>query len=99
MKFLLPAGTICTKIEIIFVYSTKNQVLSKIFLIVIDRQPVPLYNLYSKLGLVNSFFCDIKGGYTMKMKKLIAGALAMAMALSLVACGGGDKPTDRKSVV
>ena len=29
----------------------------------------------------------------MKMKKLIAGALAMAMALSLVACGGGDKPT------
>ena len=59
----------------------------------IDRQPVPLYNLYSKLGLVNSFFCDIKGGYTMKMKKLIAGALAMAMALSLVACGGGDKPT------
>ncbi len=29
----------------------------------------------------------------MKMKKLIAGALAMAMALSLVACGGGDKPS------
>ena len=29
----------------------------------------------------------------MKMKKLIAGALAMAMALSLVACCGGDKPT------
>jgi hypothetical protein len=92
-KFLPFTGAICTKIEIVFVYSTKNPVLSKIFLIVIDRQLVPLYNLYSKPGLANSFFCDIKGGYTMKMKKLIAGALAMAMALSLVACGGGDKPT------
>ena len=28
----------------------------------------------------------------MKMKKLIAAALAMAMALSLAACGGGQKP-------
>ena len=28
----------------------------------------------------------------MKMKKLVAAALAMAMALSLAACGGGQKP-------
>lgn len=55
------------------------------FSIMIDIPPASLYNLYSKLGLANSLFCDIKGGYTMKMKKLIAGALAMAMALSLVA--------------
>ena len=28
----------------------------------------------------------------MKLKKLLSAALATAMALSLVACGGGDKP-------
>ena len=59
--------------------------------------------VYSELRLLN---IEKKEEKVMKMKKVMSLVLALSMALSLTACGGGDAQTtapaaepDRKSVV
>ena len=50
----------CTKIEIIFVESTKNALFSKIISILIDRSARLLYNLHIDPGLAPHFFVKLK---------------------------------------